>query len=257
MLLARPCDVDALVRQMAECSRNTTSNSPQDYGAVLEGIEEALDTFWDMCSVFDVSETTEQEDSGRKAIEKIHRKLVSTVHFYAMKLEGLESFIATTQSRLKVQRKMIKAIVSQKNIRMMEKLAAERFNASFIDQNWNQGPRTKSPAVFGQGHLPMFSIICFFSLGLLAMKLINFLLNQLKFVSIGLEGGGDTDAQYDGPSMRPVDIIVYIVALAPMAVFITLLYKSGKRKGATITEWGMEKPQEGNKGSPHTNGKLP
>jgi hypothetical protein len=42
-----------------------------------------------------------------------------------------------------------------------------------------------------------------------------------------------------------------------MAVFITLLYKSGRRKGATIKEWGMEESQDGSKeGSLPTNGEL-
>jgi predicted DNA-binding protein YlxM (UPF0122 family) len=120
MLLAMPCDMDALIREMAECYSVTRSNTTKDYGVVLEGIEEALDTFWDMCSVFDVNETTDQEDSSREAIEKIHRKLVSTVHFFAMKLEGLESFVADTQSRLKIQRKMVKQTKTSNTLREHE-----------------------------------------------------------------------------------------------------------------------------------------
>ncbi|CAG9952259.1 unnamed protein product [Clonostachys rosea f. rosea IK726] len=247
--------MDALIREMAECYSDTRSNTTKDYGVVLEGIEEALDTFWDMCSVFDVNETTDQEDSSREAIEKIHRKLVSTVHFFAMKLEGLESFVADTQSRLEIQRKMIKTIISQKNMKLVDKLAAERRNGGFIDQNWNKTPVTKLPAVFGSGY--MFVFLCVLSSGFLAIKLVNLLFNRLLSVPLGLRSEGDSEGQYEGPSMRPVDVIVYILSLIPMAVFITLLYKSGRRKGATIKEWGMEESQDGSKeGSLPTNGEL-
>ncbi|CAH0045123.1 unnamed protein product [Clonostachys solani] len=249
--------MDDLVREMAECYRDTTSNSIKDYGAVLEGIEEALDTFWDMCLVFDVNETADQEDSSREAIEKIHRKLVSTVHFFAMKLEGLESFVATTQSRLKVQRKMIKTILSQKNMKLVEKLAAERRNGGFVEKNWNQTPGAKLTTVFGPSYLPMFVFVGVLSFGFLAIKLVNFLLNQLLSVPIKLRGRGDPEGQYESPRMRRADVIVYILALVPMAVFVTLLYKSGKRKGAAIKEWDLEKLQDGSKeGSLPTNGEL-
>ncbi|CAI6094521.1 unnamed protein product [Clonostachys chloroleuca] len=237
--------MDALVQEMAECYSDARSSKTEHYGVILEGIEKALDTLWDMCSVFGVNETTDKEDSSREAIEKIHRKLVSTVHFFAMKLEGLESFVADTQSRLKIQRKMIKTIISQKNMKLVDKLAAERRNGGFIDQNWNKTPVTKLPVVLGPNYLPIFAFVGVLSFGFLAIRLLNFLLNRLLFVPIGLRSEGDFEGQYEGPIMRTVDVIVYVLSLVPMAVFVSLLYRSGKRKAATVKEWGMGESQDG------------
>ncbi|CAG9984088.1 unnamed protein product [Clonostachys byssicola] len=208
MVFAIPCDTDALVREMAECYRDTTSNSTKDYGAVLEGIEEALDTFWDMCSVFDIDE--------------------------------------------------IKTIISQKHMKLVNELAAERRNGGFIDQNWNKTPVTKLPAVLGPSYLPIFLFVGVLSFGFLAIRVVNFLLNWPLFMPIGLSHEGDSGGQSEGPSMRPVDVVVYVLSLVPMMVFATLLYKSGRRKGPTIKKWDMEKSQNGSKEvSLPANGELP
>lgn len=104
-------EIDGLSRDLVECHGHVMWKSPKAFLALTTEMEKGMDLFWRTRSRFPREEaggqTNEATDMQDKAVDRVHKSMLSRMDFYKCKLHGLESYIRTTLERLKVQREAV------------------------------------------------------------------------------------------------------------------------------------------------------
>ncbi|KAF7551381.1 hypothetical protein G7Z17_g5063 [Cylindrodendrum hubeiense] len=97
-------DVDSLSRDLVECHGSVLWKPPQAYQDIAIELENAMESFWNSWTSMQQAELTSTEITERKIVEKLHKSMMSRIHFYKVKLRGLENYAQITLERLTVQR---------------------------------------------------------------------------------------------------------------------------------------------------------
>ncbi len=131
-------EIDGLSRDLVECHGHVMWKRPQAYMALCDEMIKAMDTTQNLWSrIFteqqqqqqkekkiddmvrrnlgtlpsgqegEEDQDTEAQVAERKAVDAVHRSMISRIGFYKVKLKGLENYIFTTLERLKVQREAV------------------------------------------------------------------------------------------------------------------------------------------------------
>lgn len=92
-----PGALDNINMDLVECHSQVLWKRPVAYIKILESIREAMEIF--------IRELPRERRGPN--IEKLHRTMISRLEFYRIKLQGIDSYAATTLQRLEIQRSLV------------------------------------------------------------------------------------------------------------------------------------------------------
>lgn len=95
-------DLDAINRDLVECHSQVLWKRPKAYLLILSAIESCTENFY--------KELPEARHS--KELRKLQSSMKSRLHFYRVKLQGLDSYAYTTLQRLDIQRSAVSNNIS-------------------------------------------------------------------------------------------------------------------------------------------------
>ncbi|KAF4977947.1 hypothetical protein FZEAL_5595 [Fusarium zealandicum] len=121
-----PVDVDSLSKELVECHASAIRRPPRAYQCVANELESAMQGFWTRWTAVEQSNLTAAETAERKMAAKLHKSMLSRIHFYKVKLTALENYIHTSLERLKVQREELSNMISQRDAKFNIEMAREQ-----------------------------------------------------------------------------------------------------------------------------------
>ncbi|KAI1496085.1 hypothetical protein F5X99DRAFT_401464 [Biscogniauxia marginata] len=146
-------DIDAMGRDLTNCKCEVLQKRPQAWRNVVRRVAEAMERFWS-----DLPDA----DRADKALQRLHRDLLSRLDFLTVKLEGLENYTHVSLERLNMQREVMHSIINQRESRLSLRIAAQQHRLA--DASKRDSSSMKTLTFLGSIFLPGTFVSSLFSM---------------------------------------------------------------------------------------------
>ncbi|KAI1341422.1 hypothetical protein F5Y15DRAFT_431189 [Xylariaceae sp. FL0016] len=135
-------DIDGVGRKLTQTQCNVLQKRPQAWQNVVSRATKAVEQFWDHLPGKDKSPD----------LERLQETLLGRLEFFAVKLEGLESYTHVSIERLNMQREVMHSLIDQRESRLSLRIAAQQHRLA--DASKKDSTSMKTLTFLGSFFLP-------------------------------------------------------------------------------------------------------